>query len=59
MTNLDGVSTALQLFNKTTLWNMHSLAYSGMIRMSSHLYLAYYWTRIRANVKRLVRSCDL
>ena len=42
-----------------TIWQAHSMAHSGMSRTLSRIQLAWYWPGMTADVRRVVRSCEV
>ena len=48
--------TALRV---TNIWQAHNMAHSGISRTLSRLQLAWYWPGMTAEVRRVVRSCEV
>ena len=44
---------------KSIIWQTHSMAHSGMNRTLSRLQLAWYWPGMTAEVRRVVKSCEV
>ena len=43
----------------TTIWQAHSMAHSGINRTLSRIQLAWYWPGMTADVRGVVRSCEV
>ena len=44
---------------KTVIWQAHTLAHSGMNRTLSRIQLAWYWPGMTAEVRRVVKNCEV
>ena len=44
---------------RTTIWQAHSMAHSGMNRTLSRIQLAWYWPGMTTEVRGVVRSCEV
>ena len=44
---------------KTVIWDTHGLAHSGMNRTVARLQLAWYWPGMIAEVRRLLKPCEV
>ena len=44
---------------KTVIWETHGLAHAGMNRTVARLQLAWYWPGMVAEVRRLLRTCEV
>ena len=44
---------------ETTVWQTHTLAHSGVGRMTIRLQLTWFWPELTSTVRRLVKSCEM
>ena len=44
---------------KTTIWQTHALAHSGVGRTTSCLQLIWYWPGLTSTFRRLIKSCEV
>ena len=44
---------------KTIIWETHKLAHSGIHRTVSRIQLVWYWPNMVAEVRRLLKSCEV
>ena len=44
---------------QTLIWQTHKMSHSGVSRTIARLQLTWYWVRLHADVRRIVRSCEV
>jgi transposase InsO family protein len=46
-------------FRNTVIWDSHKQAHTGVFRTTKRIQLHWYWPRMNANIRQLVKTCEI